>query len=119
MISDKYGRKPAILIGTFGAAIGMLVLGLAKTYTQAIMGRVIAGFLSGNLGCVKAYLTEITDDTNRGDGFSYMSVAWNIGCMVAPLIGISTILLLKLSLLIIFIIIFMQTINRRYVMQTI
>ena len=87
MISDKYGRKPAILIGTLGAAIGMLVLGMATTYTQAIMGRVIAGFLSGNLGCVKAYLTEITDDTNRGDGFSYMSVAWNIGCMIAPLIG--------------------------------
>lgn len=44
----------------------MLIFGSAKTYTQAILGRVVGGLLNGNLGVVKSYLTKITDDTNRG-----------------------------------------------------
>jgi MFS family permease len=56
IISDKYGRKPAVIIGTLGAAIGMLIFGFAKEYWQAVLGRLIAGFLSGNLGVLKSFL---------------------------------------------------------------
>lgn len=85
--SDMYGRKLAIILGTIGAAIGMLVFGTSKTYTQAIIGRIASGLLSGNVGVLKSFLTEITDETNRGTGFSYMSTAWSLGCIVAPLAG--------------------------------
>lgn len=47
----------------------------------------ISGFLCGNLGVLKSYLTEITDDSNRGRGFSMVSVAWFLGCALAPLAG--------------------------------
>mmetsp|Transcript_22034 Transcript_22034/g.30258 ORF Transcript_22034/g.30258 Transcript_22034/m.30258 type:complete len:502 (+) Transcript_22034:3-1508(+) len=47
----------------------------------------ISGFLCGNLGVVKSFLTEITDDSNRGKGFSYISIAWSAGCALAPLAG--------------------------------
>jgi MFS family permease len=50
IISDKYGRKPAIILGTIGAGIGMVIYGSAKTYTQAVAGRMVGGFLCGNLG---------------------------------------------------------------------
>ena len=86
-VSDIYGRKPAILIGTIGTVFGMLVFGLAKSYPQAILGRVIAGLLSGNIGVLKTYITEITDDSNRAAGFSYLSIAWACGCIIAPLFG--------------------------------
>jgi MFS family permease len=85
--SDDYGRKPAVLVGTFGTIFGMLLFGLASSYPQAVAGRIIAGLLSGNIGVMKTYLIEITDDTNRGVGFSYMSVSWSIGSVVAPLFG--------------------------------
>lgn len=65
----------------------MLVFGLAKTFFQAVSGRVISGLLSGNLGVLKSFLTEITDESNRGTGFSIMSVAWTIGTIIAPLAG--------------------------------
>ncbi|RYG64141.1 hypothetical protein EON64_14570 [archaeon] len=39
VVSDRYGRKVAIVFGTFGAALGMLVFGSAKTYSQAIVGK--------------------------------------------------------------------------------
>lgn len=87
MLSDKYGRKPCILLGTLGAALGMLVFGTAKSYPQAVVGRCLSGLLSGNLGVLKSFLTEITDDTNSGAGFSYMSVAWAVGTVLAPLAG--------------------------------
>lgn len=87
ILSDKYGRKPTIFIGTLGAVVGMITFGCATTYSQAIIGRIISGFLSGNLGVLKSFLTEITDDTNRAAGFSYMSVAWALGCIIAPLAG--------------------------------
>ncbi len=86
-ISDKFGRKPSVVIGTLGAAIGMLIFGLSKSYTQAVIGRCIAGLLNGNIGVVKSFLTEITDDSNRGAAFSYMSVAWALGSILGPLIG--------------------------------
>eukprot|EP01036_Dinobryon_divergens_P023858 gene23858-32247_t len=85
--SDEYGRKPAILIGTIGAAVGTLIFGFSKVYSQAVMGRVVSGFLCGNLGVLKSYLAEITDDTNRGKGFSLISLAWSVGCSIAPFAG--------------------------------
>ena len=127
MISDRFGRKPTIIVGTLGSGLGMLAFGLARTFPQgelqstrlsylvfgdqtsilqnilyfyvtllnfpfqfpppAIMARVFSGLLSGNLGVVKSLLTEITDDTNRGAAFAYMSLAWAIGTVIAPLAG--------------------------------
>ena len=44
-ISDAYGRKPAVIAGTLGAAVGMLVFGFAKTYTQAVLGKRIVDLM--------------------------------------------------------------------------
>jgi hypothetical protein len=85
--SDEYGRKPGIILGVIGAAIGMLVLGFSKTFLQAILGRALCGFLSGNIGVIKSFLTEITDDTNRGKGFSFMQLGWSLGTICGPLAG--------------------------------
>jgi hypothetical protein len=85
--SDKFGRKPGIILGVIGAAIGMLVLGFSKTFLQAIAGRALSGFLSGNIGVIKSFLTEITDDSNRGRGFSFMQLGWSLGTICGPLAG--------------------------------
>lgn len=87
MAADKYGRKPTLFIGTLGVAFGMLVFGTATTYSQAIAGRVLSGLLCGNLGILKTFITEITDSSNRGGGFSVLSISWSIGTVFSPLIG--------------------------------
>ncbi len=76
-----------MIIGSFGAGIGMLVFGTATTYSQAVLGRALSGFLSGNIGVIKSFLTEITDHSNRPKGFSYLQVAWATGSILGPLIG--------------------------------
>lgn len=87
MLSDRYGRKPTLFLGTLGTGLGMLIFGFATTYEQAIAGRVISGLLCGNLAVLKAFLTEITDTTNRGPGFSVLAISWSIGTVFSPLIG--------------------------------
>ena len=87
LFSDNFGRKPAIIIGTLGTSIGILLFGFSSTYTFAILARMMSGFLSGNLGVVKTFVNEITDDTNRGTAISYLSVAWAVGTVLAPLAG--------------------------------
>lgn len=87
MISDRYGRKLAIVLGTLGAGIGMLMFGLSKTFAQAMIGRIIGGFLCGNLGVAKSFLTEVTDDSNRSVAFYSLSLSWAVGSVFAPLAG--------------------------------
>ena len=82
-IGDTYGRKPAIICGSFGSALGMIMFGTSTTFNQAILGRVVGGFLSGNLGIIKAFLSESTDHTNRSKGFSYLSMSMAFGTTTA------------------------------------
>lgn len=58
----------------------------ACQYT-AVLGRIVGGLLCGNLGVVKSFLTEITDDTNRSSAFYLFSLSWAVGSVFAPLIG--------------------------------
>jgi len=53
----------------------------------AILGRIVGGLLCGNLGVVKSFLTEVTDDTNRSAAFYLFSLSWTAGAILAPLIG--------------------------------
>jgi hypothetical protein len=87
MLSDHIGRKPPVVLGVLCSGIGMIVLGFSTTYAQAIAGRAISGLLTGNVGILKSFLTEITDDTNRGHGFSLMSLGWSLGTIIGPLAG--------------------------------
>jgi len=85
--ADRWGRRPVLFLGTLGTGLGMMVFGFARSYGQAVAGRLLSGLLCGNLGVLKAYLTEVTDKTNRGGGFAILSIAWSVGTVFSPLIG--------------------------------
>jgi MFS family permease len=74
-LSDKIGLKPCLVLGTLGSAICMLLFGISKSYTHAILARACAGLLNGNLGIVKSFIGKITDSSNRSKGFSLMAVS--------------------------------------------
>ena len=86
-LADIFGRKTTLIWGTIGTGVGMLVFGMSETYEHAIAGRLLSGALCGNLLVLKTFLAEITDETNRGAGFSILAIAWSMGTVVAPLIG--------------------------------
>lgn len=87
LFSNAYGRKPALFLGVLGSGFGMLCFGLARQYWQAVAARLLGGVLNGNVGVLKCALTEMTDASNRGAAFAFMSTAWSAGTVVAPLLG--------------------------------
>lgn len=86
-ISDHFGRKPVLLIGMFGTVISMLCFGLSKTFWGLVISRSLTGLLNGNIGVMKSVMGELTDSTNRAEGFSYMPVVWATGSTLGPLMG--------------------------------
>lgn len=58
-LSDKYGRKPIILIALGGTALSSLLFGFAKTYWLALLARVVGGLLNGNIAVMQTMVAEI------------------------------------------------------------
>ncbi|KAF8150913.1 major facilitator superfamily domain-containing protein [Crassisporium funariophilum] len=85
--SDHVGRKPVLLIGLFGLTISMLAFGLSRTFWSLVISRCLTGLLNGNIGVMKSVMGELTDSTNRAEGFALMPVVWGFGATMGPLIG--------------------------------
>jgi len=86
-VSDRVGRRPILLIGLGGNFLMIFLFGWSKDLWFAILSRGLNGFLNGNVGVVKTYLSEITDDTNSAKGFSVFGFVWGIGLILGPTVG--------------------------------
>ena len=87
-LSDKHGRKPAILLGLLGNAAALIGFGLAKTYGWLFIARCGAGIASAAvLPSVMAYVADITTSEERGRGMGLMGAAMGLGFILGPAIG--------------------------------
>ena len=86
-LSDKVGLKPCLIAGTIGSAVAFFFFGLSQNFTQAVLARAAAGFLNGNVGILKSFLAQISDNTNRSRAFSYLALSWGAGVCIAPILG--------------------------------
>ena len=87
-LSDKHGRKPAILLGLLGNAVALVGFGLAKTYGWLFIARCSAGIASAAvLPSVMAYVADITTAEERGRGMGLMGAAMGLGFILGPAIG--------------------------------
>ncbi|KAI0090258.1 MFS general substrate transporter [Irpex rosettiformis] len=86
-ISDQIGRKPVLLVGVAGLCFSMIFFGLSKTFMSLVLSRCLVGMLNGNLGVIKSMMAELTDATNRAQGYALMPVVWSTGNTVGPLMG--------------------------------
>lgn len=86
--SDKYGRKPILLIGLMGSAISLFWFGSATSYFMAMIARCFGGFLNGNVGVIRTAIGEIAPRRrHQALAMSTMSLLWQLGCVVGPVIG--------------------------------
>src|SRR5687767_705567 len=67
-LSDKYGRRPVLVVSLLGSAIGYMVLGLANTLLLVFVGRIISGITGGNISAAQAYIADVTTKENRAKG---------------------------------------------------
>jgi DHA1 family tetracycline resistance protein-like MFS transporter len=86
-LSDKYGRRPILLMSLLGTAVGFLVLGFATTLWMLFVGRIIDGISGGNISTAQAYIADVTTKENRAKGMGLIGAAFGLGFVFGPAIG--------------------------------
>nr|XP_023913846.1 protein ZINC INDUCED FACILITATOR 1-like isoform X3 [Quercus suber] len=87
MIADRYGRKPVILFGSVTLVIFNTLFGLSTNFWMAVSTRFLLGSLSGILGPMRAYASEICRKEYQALGLSIISTSWGIGLVIGPALG--------------------------------
>jgi len=86
-LSDKYGRRPILIISLLGTCLGFLILGLATTLVMLFIGRIIDGISGGNISTAQAYIADVTTKENRAKGMGLIGAAFGLGFVFGPAIG--------------------------------
>jgi DHA1 family tetracycline resistance protein-like MFS transporter len=86
-LSDRYGRKPILLLSLLGSAVGYVLLGAGGALWVLFLGRIIDGITAGNQSALFAYITDSTEPHERGKWFGYLGGAIGLGFMIGPAIG--------------------------------
>jgi len=85
--SDRYGRRPALLVGLGSAAIAYVVFGFANSLWLLLLSRVVQGAGGGTVGVVQAYVADATEPKNRAKALGWLSAATNVGVALGPPLG--------------------------------
>lgn len=86
-LSDRFGRRPILLVSICGTLIGFVLLGMANTLWLLFISRILDGLTGGNISVARAYITDITDAKNRAKGMGLIGAAFGMGFVLGPAIG--------------------------------
>jgi len=86
-LSDRYGRKPILVISQVGTLIGFLVLGFANSLWMLFLSRLIDGISGANIATAQAIITDSTTEKTRTQGLGLLGAAFGLGFIVGPLIA--------------------------------
>ena len=87
-ISDKFGRKPVLIMGLVGTAVSMISFGLSTSIQGAILARALGGLLNGNVGVLQTTVAElVTEKEHQPRAYSIMPFVWCLGSIIGPALG--------------------------------
>ncbi len=86
-LSDKFGRRPIILISLFAFSMDYLFLSFAPTITWLFVGRIIAGITGASITTATAYIADISTPETRAKNFGVVGAAFGLGFIIGPVIG--------------------------------
>jgi DHA1 family multidrug resistance protein-like MFS transporter len=87
-LSDRFGRKRIMLIGVFGNAVSLVVIGLAGSFWVMFASRAVEGLLSSaTLPTAMAYISDSTSEEERGGGMGLIGAAMGVGMVIGPGLG--------------------------------
>lgn len=86
-LSDKFGRRPVLLLSLLGFAVDYLFLALAPTYGWLFVGRTVAGITGASFTTASAYIADISTPENKAKNFGMIGAAFGVGFIVGPAIG--------------------------------
>ncbi len=85
--SDRFGRRPVILISCFGLSIDYIFMAVAPTLRWLFVGRLISGITTSNVATAFAYVTDVTKPGERAKPFGLISAAYGLGFVIGPAVG--------------------------------
>ncbi|AIQ74969.1 MULTISPECIES: tetracycline resistance MFS efflux pump [Paenibacillus] len=86
-LSDKYGRRPLLLVCLLGSAIGYFVFGIGGALWVLFVGRIIEGITGGSIGTIFAYFADIIPPEQRTKYFGWVSAVVGVGTVIGPTLG--------------------------------
>lgn len=86
-LSDRYGRKPVLLISIFGSALGYFLFGIGGALWVLFLSRLIDGFTAGNASIAGAYIADVTEPQDRAKNYGFIGMAWGLGFVLGPALG--------------------------------
>lgn len=86
-LSDRFGRRPLLLLGIFGLCIMFLVPALSLSLPIILASRFVGGMFSANIAVAQAYIADITPSSKRSAAFGMLGACFGIGFILGPLIG--------------------------------
>lgn len=87
-LSDRYGRRPVLLLSLFGFGMDYIIQALAPAYGWLFLGRVIAGITGASFTTATAYIADVSEDeTARAKNFGLIGAAFGLGFVLGPALG--------------------------------
>lgn len=86
-LSDRFGRRPVILLSNLGLGLDYVVMALAPTLAWLFVGRVLSGIMSSTFSTAGAYIADVTPPDKRAARFGMIGVAFGIGFIAGPAAG--------------------------------
>ena len=86
-LSDRFGRRPVVLLSNFGLALDYVLMALAPSLSWLFVGRVISGITSASVSTAFAYIADITPAEQRAAVFGKIGVAFGAGFILGPALG--------------------------------
>ncbi len=86
-LSDRYGRKPILLISKAGTVLAYIMFAFAGNFWILLLSRLIDGFTGGNITAARAYISDITTKENRSRGMAIIGISFGLGLIIGPGLG--------------------------------
>lgn len=86
-LSDKYGRKPLLLLSLFGTSISLALFASATSATMLFIARILDGITGGNISVAQAAIADSTEGKDRAQAFGMLGAAFGFGFLFGPAVG--------------------------------
>ncbi len=86
-LSDRYGRRPILLLSLLGTVISFALLAVATSLWLLFVARIIDGLSGGNISTARAYISDVTDRKDRAKAFGLIGAAFGLGFIFGPALG--------------------------------
>ncbi len=92
-LSDRFGRKPILMISQLGTFAGFVLMGLANSLPVLFLARIIDGISGANIATAQAVITDNTTEEKRTQGLALIGAAFGIGFTIGPLVAFAALAL--------------------------